>query len=655
MQGPTQGWDQPPDPRESTVSMPRIDPSWLADQVGEPATPANDGLTGMELPGFGDPYARPARAAASAPSAAPEMELTSRPERAAPEGSPAAGPHVPETPPAPLEPEEPEEPEDLAEPEEPAEPDATEKPEEHAAREVAAPEQPRHPVAVSSGATVEPAGRARRRTESATPGKPLTGSITELRGRLDRLPDGHPSSPYDDAGWLRPSPTRLRQLELGLPARSLGAPTGYAERFGIDPDDDWLNDEVAGAAPASSRPQTSSPGDEPPPRTTSPQESDGDDAPGAGLRPGEPGQDAGAGAAQGLVARRAKPPSRKTEPDEPPRAATSPDEPPPSAIRRAASNGRHEPRDGDRPLRLQHPYATSAEPDQGGNGSADTDLAVTRWPAGSPAADRESGPADSHNGHRRAANRPEASPAERGSPEQDRPPRDERRGYLGPREDGVAEARPQLARENRDLVDRILAACRVAEGRNARGGYGTSGLTPALRRIAAQLPAGGLAPGSEADTLKPAGRFATRLARLIDRQPGRPPAELAATISDAIRYAFSFPAGDYTEGTLLVHRKLKAHGFDLEARRNLWDSREYKGLFTRWRDPAHGLAFEVQFHTTESWAAVKQGHDAYLRITDPATPAAERARLRARQAAASARVSAPPDCLDIADFRGGVR
>src|SRR5215472_15432823 len=164
MQGPTQGWDQPPDPRESTVSMPRIDPSWLADQVGEAATPANDGLTGMELPGFGDPYARPARAAASAPSAAPEMELTSRPERAAPEGSPAAGPHVPETPPAPLEPEEPEEPEDLAEPEEPAEPYATEKPEEHAAREVEAPEQPRQPVAVSSGTTVKHARRARRRT-----------------------------------------------------------------------------------------------------------------------------------------------------------------------------------------------------------------------------------------------------------------------------------------------------------------------------------------------------------------------------------------------------------------------------------------------------------------------------------------------------------
>jgi hypothetical protein len=63
----------------------------------------------------------------------------------------------------------------------------------------------------------------------------------------------------------------------------------------------------------------------------------------------------------------------------------------------------------------------------------------------------------------------------------------------------------------------------------------------------------------------------------------------------------------------------------------------------------------VQFHTSESWAVVKQTHDAYLRITDPATPAAERARLRARQASAAATVTPPPGCLDIDDFRAEAR
>jgi len=304
---------------------------------------------------------------------------------------------------------------------------------------------------------------------------------------------------------------------------------------------------------------------------------------------------------------------------------------------------------------LQHPYAASAEQDPSSNGSGASDLALTRWPPGDSAADRASGRADYRNGLRPTANPPEAGRPEPASRTRDPRQPDPARDSLPRRGDGAAAARPRLAPELRDLVDRTLAACRAAEGRNARGGYGTSGLTPALRRIAAQLPDGGLAPGSEADTLKPADRFAARLARLIDRQPGRPPAELAATISDGIRYAFTFPAAGYTEGTLLVHRKLKAQGFDLEARRNQWDSREYKGVFTRWRDPAHELAFEVQFHTTDSWAVVKQTHDAYLRITDPVTPASERARLRARQAAAAATVSPPPGCMDIADFRAGAR
>jgi hypothetical protein len=600
MQGPTQRWDQPPDPRESTVSMPRIDPSSVGDQVGEPATAAYDGGTRMELPGFGDPYALPVRAAGSVPAAAPvpapTRELPVTPERAAtteheakpgraatPERAPTAEPAVsglpdPETPPPPATPE-------------PAE-----------SEEVVAPETPGQPGAISQ----DPAGQPRRRAETTAAGRLSPGSVAELRERLERLPDGHPSSPYDGAGRVKPSPTRLRQLELGLPARPVGTLAGYAERFGIDPGDD-ANDSLPAAAAADSHAQASTPGDELP-RTA------------------------------------AAPADTASGPVMPPAKAPSP------AARPQVSNGHNDPAEGDGRLQLQHPYAPSADED--GNASAAGDLALTRWQARDTAADRGSGPAQHRNGHHPAAKAPESARAEPADPARAHRPTDPGSGDLSRR--GAA-ARPRLAPELRDLVDRVLAACRAAEGRNARGGYGTSGLTPALRRIAAQLPAGGLAPGSEADTLKTADRFADRLARLIDRQPGRRPADQGGTISDGIRYTFTFPAADYTESTLLVHRKLKAQGFDLEARRNLWDSREYKGIFTRWRDPAHGLAFEVQFHTTDSWAVVKQTHDAYLRITDPATPAAERARLRVRQAAAAATVSPPPGCLDIADFRASAR
>ncbi len=205
------------------------------------------------------------------------------------------------------------------------------------------------------------------------------------------------------------------------------------------------------------------------------------------------------------------------------------------------------------------------------------------------------------------------------------------------------------------MVARLLADGRAAEGRTDVGAYGASGLTPVIRRIAHQLSRGGLAPGSDANSLKSAERISAKLARLIARHPDRTADELAASICDVVRYAFAFDPESFTEGTWLVHRKLKTQGFELEARRNRWESPEYKGIWTRWRDPASGLSFEIQFHTFASWDVLAGTHEAYRTITDPATPSAERARLRARQVAAAAEAKAPPYCAEIADFGKGVR
>jgi hypothetical protein len=211
-------------------------------------------------------------------------------------------------------------------------------------------------------------------------------------------------------------------------------------------------------------------------------------------------------------------------------------------------------------------------------------------------------------------------------------------------------AAPGSAEDQAEIIAGLLAAYRTAEGRNRFGEYGERGLTPAMRRIASQLPRGGIVPGGEADALKSEERLAAKLARLIARHPGRSVEELAAGIGDGIRYAFTFDPDYYTDGTWLVHRKLKAFGFELEARRNRWDSPEYKGVWTRWRDPAHGLLFEVQFHTGVSWDVMHRTHAAFIQITDPETTAAERARLRARQVAAAAIAKAPPHCAEISDF-----
>ena len=425
----------------------------------------------------------------------------------------------------------------------------------------------------------------RRRRESRDDGRPSAGSISDLRARLDRLPDGHPSSPYEDGGLARPLPHRLRQLELGLPA---------PER-----------DHAAATAPREPQPR---PAIAPVPGETG---AAGDDR--------DPDRDA-AETVEPTALESAAAPDAASEPG-PDSAPTSEPHPP------EGSRGDELP--SGRPAAWQDPYAVPAADGSGPDHrtSENPGLALGLWRASAD------------------ANRPER-----------RSTRPDTNGHTGA---GHADAdraitaqfrASSLTHDQGKLVAGLLAACRAAEGRNMFGDYDESGLTPVMRRIGAEFARGGLAPGSEADALKSPERLAAKLARLIARHPGRSAEELTAGIGDGIRYAFTFDADFYTEGTWLVHRRLKEQGFELEARRNRWDSPEYKGVWTRWRDPSHRLVFEVQFHTSASWEVVRRTHRAYVQITDPATPATERARLRSRQVAAAAAAKAPPRCTEISDF-----
>lgn len=213
----------------------------------------------------------------------------------------------------------------------------------------------------------------------------------------------------------------------------------------------------------------------------------------------------------------------------------------------------------------------------------------------------------------------------------------------------------RLTPEQERIADDELERYRTADGRNVFGGYGENGLTPAMRRVEAQLPHGKLAPDSEQFSLKSPERFKAKLARMIARSPGVPVSDLVAEIYDAARYTFVFEPEHYTDETWMVHRRLKDQGFELEARRNRWESPEAKGIRTRWRDQARNLIFEVQFHTPASWDLLQRTHDAYLRITDPLTPPGERAQLRARQVAAASTTRPPARSPEIGDFRADVR
>jgi hypothetical protein len=183
------------------------------------------------------------------------------------------------------------------------------------------------------------------------------------------------------------------------------------------------------------------------------------------------------------------------------------------------------------------------------------------------------------------------------------------------------------------------------------GSYGHSGLTPAMRRLEAQLERGQLLPDTESYALKPPDEFRERLADLIQRHPDKSAEELSHEVHDGIRYACIFEAEHYADATLQVHSRLKGQGFELEVRRNSWRNPEYKGINTRWRDPAHDIVFEVQFHTPASWDAKRRGHASYEQIMDPATSPADRGRLRAAQAEAAAAIPMPPRCMAIPDYR----
>lgn len=201
-------------------------------------------------------------------------------------------------------------------------------------------------------------------------------------------------------------------------------------------------------------------------------------------------------------------------------------------------------------------------------------------------------------------------------------------------------------------ADRALETNRANEGRGADGNYTDHGLTPAMRRIDAKLEDGHL-EGCPEYSLKSPDRYKEKLAKALLAEPGRDAGDLAEQIPDGIRYTFAFDPDRYTAGTRAGIAELHEHGFELQQVKNWWDNAEYKGINTRWRDPANGQLFEVQFHTPESWQAKQTTHDAYDRIGNARTPVREAERLQSYQEEVALRVPRPPDVDTIEDYKKG--
>lgn len=209
----------------------------------------------------------------------------------------------------------------------------------------------------------------------------------------------------------------------------------------------------------------------------------------------------------------------------------------------------------------------------------------------------------------------------------------------------------ELGPEANRVADEGLAVRRAAEGRDAEGSYGEGGLTPAMRRVEAELTHGTLVPDTEKLALKSPDRFKEKLAKMISLEPDIMPGDHAARIHDGIRYTFLFEDQFYSAGVRDAENRLADHGYKLVGRKPSWSGEEYKGINSQWRDYASGQLFEVQFHTPASWDAKQRMHDSYEKIQNHATTPEERTRLRDYQHEVTASAPIPPGALEFAPYK----
>lgn len=421
-------------------------------------------------------------------------------------------------------------------------------------------------------------GGARQADSPDTGDRQVRGSAGDLGRRLERLPHGHPSSPYHDDGTPKPPLVRLKNLELPLPGEDHEPNGGTSRELAVSRAVMPRADDSAGAVEAEAGHET-------------------DAEPAA--------QDRQSAVREPDLAPPDRTLERRERADRPP-ADSEPADPEPAGREPAT----WEPATWEPTDREHEPAAADPEPAAGRAADLYDDEPATQ---DQPAIVEEPAPGP--------VEQPQAKQAERLTPEQVR------------------------------IAVRAHGQCRLAEGRSVFGSYGESGLTPAMRHIEEQLDYGELAPDTEKYALKSLDRFQEKLAKLIARFPGTDPQDLAEGTHDGVRYTFIFDAQEYIDGINETRARLEEDGYDLVEMKPSWDSDEYKGANSSWRDSSGGILFEVQWHTPESWKAKQKTHDAYEKIDRTSTPVEEVERLRDYQRAVCATVPVPPGALDIHGYK----
>ena len=210
-----------------------------------------------------------------------------------------------------------------------------------------------------------------------------------------------------------------------------------------------------------------------------------------------------------------------------------------------------------------------------------------------------------------------------------------------------------LTPDQNRAADRGLAHCREAEGRDAEGNYGDHGLTPAMRRIEAQLDHGQLVPHTDRFALKDPDRYKEKFAKLIADEPGADLRDVTAKTNDGVRYTYTFEDKDYISKVRQLNKVLIKAGFELYELKNSWidKSKAYQGINSSWMEPKSGQLFEVQMHTPASWSAKQESHWAYEMAEAPNSSPEDRAAALREQDRIFGKVPIPADILDIRSYR----
>ena len=210
----------------------------------------------------------------------------------------------------------------------------------------------------------------------------------------------------------------------------------------------------------------------------------------------------------------------------------------------------------------------------------------------------------------------------------------------------------ELGPEANRAADEGLAVRQAAEGRDAEGNYGEAGLTPAMRRVEAELEHGTLVPDTEKFALKSPDRFKEKLAKMISLEPDVAPGDHVVMIHDGIRYTFVFEDQFYATGVRATESRLAGNGYALIERKPSWSGEEYKGINSQWRDADSGQLFEVQFHTHgELGGEATDPRDRTRRFRIQSTTPEERTRLRDYQRVVAASVPMPPGVLELPPYK----